>query len=103
MNSTRAKNIKKERRRLRSRAKIFGTAERPRLSVFRSNHSTYAQLIDDASHHTLCSASTRAVTGERAKKTEMAKRLGALIAEKALQLHIKKAVFHRGMYAYHGR
>ncbi len=89
-------------RKHRARAKISGTAEKPRLTVFRSNKYTYAQLIDDAKGHTVASASTLEITA-KGKKTELAKSLGALIAEKAKKAGIKTAVFNRSLYKYHGR
>lgn len=103
---TRKKILKiRDRRARRTRSKIFGTAEKPRLSVFRSNRFIYAQLIDDSRGVTLLSASSREFRkdGGRKKKTEEAAILGKLIAEKAAALGIKKAVFDRGFYKYHGR
>ncbi len=97
------KNRKEERRRIRNRATIFGTAVKPRLSVFRSNLYTYAQLIDDNAGKTLVSASTKELKSKKIKKTEQAKELGALLAEKAIKLDIKEAVFNKGPYLYHGR
>ena len=85
----------RERRKNRTRAKIFGTAERPRFSVFRSNKFSYVQLIDDEKGLTLASASTKEVAEE--------KMLGKLIAERALAKKITKAIFDRGQYKYHGR
>lgn len=90
------------RRHLRVRKKISGTAERPRLSVFRSNRHIYAQLIDDVEGRTLVAASDREVpvTGT---KTERARAVGKLIAERAKQAGIERAVFDRGGRLYHGR
>jgi large subunit ribosomal protein L18 len=96
----------RERRRRRVRAKIFGTAERPRLNVFRSLKHTYAQLIDDEAGHTLAAASTLEKTlraQEGLKKTEKAALVGKLIAQRALEKHIKRVVFDRAGYRYHGR
>lgn len=107
-------------RKRRARAKIFGTAEKPRLSVFRSNRYTYAQLIDDMDGKTLVGASTqelaknkkpasapadaKALAGrQKVSKKELAEKLGGLISEKAMEKGIKKAVFSRGKYRYHGR
>ena len=90
------------RRKKRVRAVIYGTAECPRLSVFRSNRFTYAQLIDDENQKTLAAA----FSGELEKKTKKsngAEHVGKTIAEKAKTLGIKKAVFDRGAYKYHGR
>lgn len=96
------KNFNNELKKNRSRAKISGTAEKPRLSIFRSNKYTYAQLIDDLKGHTLASASTQELK-KGGKKAELAKLLGELIAEKAKKAGIKSAVFHRSYYRYHGR
>ena len=95
-------NLNRAMRKNRSRAKISGTAEKPRLAVFRSNKYTYAQLIDDEKGRTVASASTLEL-GKKTKKTEAAKALGALIAEKAKTAGVKTAVFSRSLYKYHGR
>jgi large subunit ribosomal protein L18 len=91
----------------RVRRKVFGTPERPRLNVFRSSMHIYAQVIDDVSGHTLAAASTldAEVRGQMAtlKKTEEARLVGRLIAQRALAKGVKKVVFDRGGYAYHGR
>ncbi len=102
MKNIKLKNIQREQRRKRSRAKIFGIAKKPRLSVFRSNKFTYVQLIDDKKGVTLVSASSRELKRGKSK-VEQAKLLGELLAEKAQKLGIKQAVFHRGSYRYHGR
>ncbi len=96
------KNLNRGLRKKRNRAIIFGTAEKPRLSVFRSNKYTYAQLIDDSKGNTLASASTRELN-KKGKKLELAEGLGALIAEKAKKAGIKSAIFNRSFYRYHGR
>jgi large subunit ribosomal protein L18 len=103
MANIKEKNRTEERRRIRNKAKIFGTSTKPRLSVFRSNKYTYAQLIDDDARKTLASASTAESSKNKGKKTETAKALGVLIAEKAKKLNIKEAVFNKGPYLYHGR
>lgn len=90
------------RRARRVRSVIRGTAERPRLSVFRSNRFTYAQLIDDVAGRTLASSSTRALK-VKGKKSDVAAALGKAIAEAAKQLGIARAVPDRGPYKYHGR
>lgn len=95
-------NMKREMRKRRSRAKVSGTSEKPRLSVFRSNKYTYAQLIDDVKGHTVASASTLEI-GKKGKKADAAKELGTLIAEKAKKAGVKNAVFNRSNYKYHGR
>ncbi len=85
----------------RTRSRIHGTSERPRLSVFRSNTHIYAQLIDDANSVTLCSAhDMKAQTGT---KTERAEIVGADIAKQMASKGIKTCVFDRGGYLYHGR
>jgi large subunit ribosomal protein L18 len=95
------------RRHRRVRAKISGTAERPRLNVFRSLGNIYVQVIDDIAGHTLVSASTidRELRGqvEDKNKTEAAKMVGVLVAQRAQALGIKQVVFDRGGYRYHGR
>lgn len=96
------KNLNRSLRKNRNRARIFGTAEKPRLSIFRSNKYTYAQLIDDSKGHTLASASTVELN-KKGKKSELAKALGELIAEKAKKAGIKSAVLNRSFYKYHGR
>ncbi len=97
----------RERRKRRTRAKIFGTNDKPRLSVFRSNRYTYAQLIDDSVGKTIVGASTRELEKSKAKgqksKVLLSEQLGELIAKKAVEKGIKKAVFDRGKYKYHGR
>ncbi len=106
MNSRKILNKTRKRRKKRSRAKIFGTAERPRLSVFRSNRYTYVQLIDDKIGKTLASASTKELTTNDQRPTtkqDSAGKLGELIAKKAVEKGIRKAVFNRGNYKYHGR
>lgn len=98
---TRGQRIK---RHSRVRSKISGTAERPRLSVFRSESNIYAQIIDDAAGVTLASASTveKAFEGN-GSNCEAAKKIGAVIAERALKKGIEEVVFDRGGYIYHGR
>jgi large subunit ribosomal protein L18 len=98
-------NKKRTRRKARSRARIFGSAEKPRLAVFRSNRFIYAQLIDDEKSHTVAAVSRKDLGKEGAKKskTEIAKLLGELLAKKAEKLGIKRAVFDRRAYKYHGR
>lgn len=105
MNPNKKLNQLKIRRKRRVRAKIFGTAQRPRFSVFRSNRHSYVQLIDDENGKTLVSASTKETAGQVSKmpKTKQAEALGELIAKKALTQKIKTAVFDRGSYKYHGR
>ncbi len=101
MKRTREENRK--RIHLRIRKKISGTAERPRLSVFRSNKEIYCQLIDDQRGHTLAAASSRDLNGFQGTKTEKARQVGKLIAERAKACGIAAIVFDRGGYLYHGR
>ncbi|GBD06702.1 50S ribosomal protein L18 [bacterium HR21] len=104
----RLKQLRRHRRKLRVRKKIFGTAERPRLSVYRSLKHIYAQIIDDERGHTLVSASTLdreirpLVAGVRPKKAQ-AEIVGRILAERALKLGIQKVAFDRNGYKYHGR
>jgi len=102
MNRIKENNLKAKKRAIRVRAKLSGSAERPRLSVFRSNRYTYAQAIDDTSSKTLVSASTRQLK-EGKTKSEKATGLGMLIAKKAKEVGIKAMVFDKGSYKYHGR
>lgn len=94
----------RERKHARVRLKISGTAERPRLSVFRSLSHIYAQVIDDVNGKTLVSASTldKSLEGYGGN-IEAAKAVGALVAQRALEAGIKAVVFDRGGYVYHGR
>ncbi|MBR7074358.1 MAG: 50S ribosomal protein L18 [Oscillospiraceae bacterium] len=98
---TRAQRIKRHNR---VRGKISGTAERPRLCVFRSENHIYAQIIDDVAGNTLVSASTVEKSFEgKGSNIEAAKKIGALIAERALKKGLEDVVFDRGGYIYHGR
>ena len=91
-------------RHLRVRGKISGTAERPRLNVFRSNCHIYAQLIDDVQGVTLAAASSvEKDFGANGGNKEGAKKVGLLIAERAAAKGITEVVFDRGGYVYHGR
>lgn len=85
----------------RIRKKVNGTAERPRLSVFRSNKQIYAQIINDLTGKTLASASSLGM--EKLVKTEQAQKVGALLAEKAKVAGVESVVFDRNGYLYHGR
>jgi large subunit ribosomal protein L18 len=96
----RTKEQSRKRLHMRIRNKISGTAERPRLSVYRSNKAIYCQVIDDLKGHTLVAASSQEVKGT---KTEQAIAVGKLIAEKAKASGIEAVVFDRGGYRYHGR
>ena len=91
-------------RHVRVRGKISGTPNRPRLNVFRSNANIYAQIIDDVNGVTLVSASTIEKTFEGATgNAEAAKKVGQLVAKRALAKGIEEVVFDRGGYVYHGR
>ena len=91
------------RRRRRVRAKVHGTAERPRISVFRSNRGVFAQLIDDDSGRTLASVSWTEGDLRSLKPFEQAHKAGQLLAERAKSAGVDTAVFDRGGYQYHGR
>ena len=90
-------------RRRRVRAKVHGTAERPRISVFRSNRGIFAQLVDDDAGRTLASVSWTEPQLRDLKPMEQAKRAGGLLAERAKAAGVETAVFDRGGYQYHGR
>lgn len=98
------KNKARLKRHKRVRAKISGTALRPRLNVFRSTNNIYAQLIDDVAGVTLASASTldKELNGYGGNK-EAARKVGELIAKRAAQINITEVVFDRGGYIFHGR
>ena len=97
------RKLERTRRHARVRTKVSGTAERPRLCVYRSNSNLYAQIIDDVAQNTLVSASTleKSVKTKKSNK-EAAKEVGTLIAKKALEKNIEQVVFDRGGYIYHG-
>ena len=97
---TKAQRIK---RHARVRGKISGTPECPRLSVYRSDNNIYAQIIDDVSGVTLCSASSVEKGFEGGGNIESAKQIGKLVAERAVAKGIDCVVFDRGGYIYHGR
>jgi|SRR5579875_1526276 len=101
------RNLARQRRHLRVRKRISGTPERPRLNVFRSNKHIYAQLIDDVQGVTLVSASTvekdLRELAESGATVEAARKVGTLVAERALAKGMKAVVFDRGGYLYHGR
>jgi large subunit ribosomal protein L18 len=101
------RRLARERRHVRVRAGLRGTAMRPRLCVFRSLNHIYAQVVDDSAGHTLVSASSLdaeirdKITGKR--KTEIAELVGSLVTQRALSKGIKQIAFDRGGYKYHGR
>jgi len=102
MNRLINKTQTKLRRAKRVRAKISGTTERPRLSVFKSNRYIFAQIIDDSKGITLVSAHTKELT-DKMTKTEAGLALGKRLAAKALEAKISQVVFDRGSNIYHGR
>ena len=111
MNKQQAKKAGLKRRERRVRAKIFGTAERPRLSVHRTNANIYAQVIDDADGKTICSASTLdpefRATGKLGSKIgsnkEAAEFVGELVGKRAVEKGVTEVTFDRGGRIYHGR
>src|SRR3954452_9047720 len=99
------KNVTRKKRHARVRTKLSGTAARPRLNVFRSNKHIYAQLIDDANGVTLASASTldKEISLESTSNVDAAKKVGEVIAKRAVEKGVSEVVFDRGGYLYHGR
>ncbi len=106
MINPRQRNVIRQRVHTRIREKMSGTAERPRLNVYRSLNHIYTQLIDDLNGVTIASASSMGKKNEEKSyggNVEAAKAVGKLIAERALEKGVKKVVFDRGGYLYHGR
>jgi len=101
-NIQKIKNQLRQRRKTRVRSKIFGTAQKPRLSVFRSLRHLYIQLIDDNAGKTLVSVKDSEVN-EKGKKSEVAFKAGEVMAQKAAKIGIKEIIFDRNSYKYHGR
>jgi large subunit ribosomal protein L18 len=99
----RQRNVIRQRVHFRIRQKMQGTAERPRLNVYRSLNHIYAQVIDDAKGETLLSASSLAAKAKTGGNVAAAKEVGKLVAERAIEKGIKRVVFDRGGYLYHGR
>ena len=93
----------RERRHKRVRAKVVGTAERPRLVVFRSNRGIEAQLVDDLEAKTIAAASWLHLSKAKGSKTDQAAEVGKLLAQRAKEAGVGSAVFDRGGYLYHGR
>src|SRR5262249_24463221 len=93
----------RERRHRRVRGKVAGTAERPRLAVFRSNRGIFAQLVDDSSGKTLAGASWMTVKSPKGNKTDQARAVGKAVADAGRKAGVKAVVFDRGGYLYHGR
>ncbi len=96
------KTARRKRLRLGIRRKISGTAERPRISVFKSNKGIYAQIIDDSKGVTLASASTKEI-GKQGVNVEVSKEVGKKLAENAKSAGVETVIFDRGGYPYHGR
>lgn len=105
LKSRNKKSFRRLRIKLRVRKNISGDVTRPRLSVFRSNKEIYVQLIDDQASRTLAAASSRekGISDKKVTKTEQAKMVGQLIAERAKEVNIENVVFDRNGYLYHGR
>ena len=104
MNKTQQKYDRIAMRHRRIRAKISGTAERPRLYVFKSNQHIYGQLINDETGKTFANVNdSQLKKGKNLKKSELAKEVGMALAKKAVEMKINKAVFDRGGYKFHGR
>ena len=101
--TVKSRPAKRLKRRRRVRAKITGSAERPRISVFRSNRGVFAQLIDDTSGKTLAAVNWTEDDLKALPRMEQAKKAGELLAERAKAAGVETAVFDRGGYQYHGR
>jgi large subunit ribosomal protein L18 len=97
------KPARRLRRRRRVRAKVHGSAQRPRISVFRSNRGVFAQLIDDEARRTLVAVSWTESDLKGLPRLDQARRAGAVLAERAKAQGVERAVFDRGGYKYHGR
>ncbi|NNF36888.1 MAG: 50S ribosomal protein L18 [Saprospiraceae bacterium] len=93
---------RRKRIRLGIRRKIRGEAQKPRISIFRSNNNIYAQAVDDISGVTIASASSKSVTSS-GKKSEVAKEVGKALGQKLIDMNLTTAVFDRSGYLYHGR
>lgn len=103
MSTTQLKQARRVRRKRRVRAKVSGTAERPRISVFRSNRGIAAQLIDDVAGKTLVSVSWTEADLKKLSGAEQAKKAGEVLAGRAKEAGVESAVFDRNGYLYHGR
>jgi large subunit ribosomal protein L18 len=97
------KQQKRLRRRRRVRSKVHGTAERPRLSVYRSNRGMFAQLVDDDAGRTLAAVNWTEKELRAMNRMEQAKRAGGVLAQRASEAGVQSCVFDRGGYRYHGR
>jgi len=100
-----SKQLHRTARHKRLRAKVSGTAERPRISVFRSNRHIFVQFIDDSANKTIMSSKVVASSKSKIKggKVDVATKIGEVLAEKAKEAGIKEAIFDRGGFKYHGR
>lgn len=96
-------NTRKEQRVRRTRARLRGTSERPRAAVWRGLRAVSVQIIDDSAHQTLVAVSSRQMPDLAGSKSEVATRIGELVAQRAQKQGIEKIVFDRGGYKYHGR
>jgi len=105
MSTANSRSSARQKRHSRLRLRVAGSAERPRLAVFRSINQIYAQVIDDASGRTLASASSleASLRGAGGTKTERAKQVGSLIGERAKAAGVERVVFDRAGFKYHGR
>ncbi len=101
--STMTAPARRLKRRRRVRAKVIGTAARPRISVFRSNRGVFAQLVDDEARRTLAAVSWTEAELRDLPRMDQARRAGALLAQRAQAAGVERAVFDRGGYRYHGR
>lgn len=99
------KDLKRFKIKARIRSRVSGTAERPRMSVFRSNKEIYVQLVDDLSGTTLLAASSKekGIAEDKSPKVDVSRKVGKLIAERAKEAGLTKVVFDRNGYLYHGR
>ena len=97
------KPARRLKRRRRVRAKVSGTAERPRISIFRSNRGVFAQLIDDTAGHTIAAVAWTEDPLRTLPRADQAEQAGRLLAERAKAAGVERAVFDRGGYQYHGR
>lgn len=98
-----SKNYLRLQRKKRIRAKVFGTAQRPRLCVFKSLKIIYAQVIDDERGSTLAAVDSREIKGKTGNKKEIAEKTGAMLAEKCKKIGIQEVVFDRSGYKFHGK
>ncbi len=97
------KLIRRTKIRARIRKSAYGTVERPRLSIFRSNKEIYAQVIDDLNGHTIVAASSRETGVAKGNKVDQAAAVGKILGEKAKAAGVETVIFDRGGYLYHGR